>query len=385
MKLFNKNTIKKILQGMLWLALAGCSVVLLVAAVKKKNEKKCTGINVEIAGATKNFFVDKNDIVALVAKQQKGAHVGKSIAGFDLNKMENTLRRNIWVKTSQIYFDNNGILQVLVEEREPIARIFTLQGSSYYIDTSLMILPLSNKFSARLPVFTNFPSDAKVLLKKDSALLHNIKNISLHLQQDSFLNSMIDQVDITAQRTFEMIPKIGNQLIVFGDASNADAKFKRLKLFYKNIMLNAGWGRYSTINLQYNNQVVAKIRDAEDVTEDSLRTIHMMQLIAINAEKLASDSLKTFAQDTDKNTADSSMIVHSIQRDENNENIEASITAPVAPVIAVSITPLPQKSTTVKKTTTKPLKKPPIVEKTKAVMKPKPKPLVKKPNINSDY
>ncbi|MBK6829167.1 MAG: hypothetical protein IPG86_20990 [Chitinophagaceae bacterium] len=62
-----------------------------------------------------------------------------------------------------------------VEEREPVARIFTSGGNTFYIDSSNTMLPLSEKFSARLPVFTGFPSEAKVLSKADSNLLNDIK------------------------------------------------------------------------------------------------------------------------------------------------------------------------------------------------------------------
>ena len=56
-----------------------------------------------------------------------------------------------------------------MQEREPVARVFTVAGSTFYIDDELTQLPLSEKFSARLPVFTNFPSDNKVLAKADSS------------------------------------------------------------------------------------------------------------------------------------------------------------------------------------------------------------------------
>jgi len=119
-----------------------------------------------------------------------------------------------------------------------------------------------------------------------------------------------------------MIPKIGNQLIVFGDGTDVDAKFEKLKLFYRQVMTKAGWGHYSTISLQYRNQVVAKIRGAEDIAADSLRTLQLMQIIAANAEKQASDSLQNKQPVAENNTADSTMIQQSIQRDnmENGEN-----------------------------------------------------------------
>ena len=79
--------------------------------------------------------------------------------------METELEKNVWIKTAELFFDNNEILQVTVQEREPVARVFTPRGTTFYIDNELAMLPLSEKFSARLPVFTNFPSDKKVLVK----------------------------------------------------------------------------------------------------------------------------------------------------------------------------------------------------------------------------
>ncbi|MBK6829168.1 MAG: hypothetical protein IPG86_20995 [Chitinophagaceae bacterium] len=73
--------------------------------------------------------------------------------------------------------------------------------------------------------------------------------------------------------------------------------------------MKMGWSRYSIINLQYKNQVVAKIRGADDVSADSLRTRQMMEIIAANAAKYAEDSTLNFKQDDRKNN-DSSMIQH---------------------------------------------------------------------------
>ncbi len=302
-----------------WIALGGATVFLLAAAIKSKPAKHCKNIEIYIHGVSNNFFVDKKDILEAIAGVEGTGMVGKSIGSFNLKKLEAILKKNVWIKSAELFFDNNEILQVTVQEREPIARVFTTTGSTFYIDDELEILPLSEKFSARLPVFTNFPSDKKILVKADSNLLADIKTIGLAVQKDSFSMAMIDQVDITAQRLFEMIPKFGNQLIIFGDATDVDAKLEKLKLFYKEVMVKAGWNKYSVINVQYKNQVVAKRKGAEDVAADSLRTLQIMKFIAERAQQQANDSLQMIQQDNSRNTADSTMIQQSIQRDDMGE------------------------------------------------------------------
>ena len=307
----------------LWIALGGATVFLLAAGIKSKEAHRCKGIEINIHGVSNNFFVDKKDIMNAITAIEKTNPVGKAIGSFNLKKMELELEKDVWIKSAELFFDNNETLQVTVQEREPIARVFTTSGITFYIDDELAILPLSEKFSARLPVFTNFPSDKKVLTKADSILLRDVKTISLAIQKDSFSMAMIDQIDITTQRLFEMIPKIGNQLIVFGDATDVDVKLGKLKIFYKEIMAKAGWNNYSVINVQYKNQVVAKRKGAEDFTADSLRTLQIMKFIAERAQQQANDSLQTIQPDNNRNTVDSTMIQQSIQRDDSDDGLPA--------------------------------------------------------------
>jgi cell division protein FtsQ len=319
MSVIKRYNIKNILLAIFWITLGGTTVFLLAAAIRSKPAKHCKNIEISIYGVSNNFFVDKKDIQEAIANVEGTGIIGKSVGSFNLQKLEATLKKNVWIKSAELFFDNNEVLQVTVQEREPIARVFTTTGATFYIDHELEILPLSEKFSARLPVFTNFPSDKKILSKADSVLLNDVKTISQALQKDTFSMAMIEQVDITNQRGFEMIPKLGNQLIVFGDASDVDVKLKKLKLFYKEIMVKAGWNKYSVINVQYKNQVVAKRKGAEDIAADSLRTLQIMKFIADRAQQQANDSLQIIQQDNTRNTADSTMIQQSIQRDEVDE------------------------------------------------------------------
>jgi len=305
----------------LWVSLSIGIIVLLVAAVSKEHKQKCTGLDISIKGVNNNFFVDKSDILAAINQYIDGSPVGQPMSLLDLKSLEADLSKNIWIRKCQLFFDNNAMLHVNISEREPVARVFTSSGNSFYIDSSLAMLPLSDKLSARLPVFTNFPSDKKVLVKKDSALLREVHEVAALILQDEFLMALIDQVDITADRSFEMTPKLGNNIIAFGDAENAESKFDKLKLFYKEVMVKSGWNKYSVVDVQYKNQVVARRKDAKEIAIDSLKTIQLMQLIAENAERMASDSLQVMMQDNENNTTNESMILQSVERDDPDSNL----------------------------------------------------------------
>lgn len=387
MSVKKRYTIKNILIATLWIALGGATVFLLVAAIKSKPAKHCKNTEIVIHGVSNNFFVDKNDILKTISNLEGPEFIGKAIGSFNLKKLETELEKNVWIKSAELFFDNNEILRITVAEREPIARVFTTTGATFYIDDELAILPLSEKFSARLPVFTNFPSDKKILARADSNLLGDIKKISMGLQKDSFSMALIEQVDITPQRIFEMIPKIGNQLIEFGDAADVEMKLGKLKVFYKEIMTKAGWNHYSVINLQYKNQVVAKRKGAEDVAADSLRTLQIMKFIAERTQQQAEDSLRQNMQpDNNRNTVDSTMIQQSIQRDDSEgpggvaETFNAGAMPAITAPIKTNTKQVPVKSEA--KPTVKPVQKPAVIKKpvTQSALRTKPKAVMQKKN-----
>ena len=318
-----RYNVKKILINTVWIMLGMGTVVLLVAAINKKDSNQCKAVEITIKGVQNNFFMDKSDVTRMLEKMNFGTLKGKAIAAFNLAGMEAILEKNEWIKNAELFFDNNDVLRINIMEREPIARIFNSAGNSFYIDSSTTRLPLSNKFSARLPVFTNFPIAVNSISKDDSNLLAEIKNISIYISQSPFWMAQIEQVDITPERSFEMVPKIGNQLIVFGSADNYEEKFTNLLIFYKNVQSKVGWNKYSSLNVSYKNQVIAVKRDAKEIKMDSLKAIQIMKLLVANAQKQANDSISNiqlvqpkddnsvpFAQPQDDKTSGGETIVN---------------------------------------------------------------------------
>lgn len=283
---------KKFIAIAIWIILGSVTVLLLVAAIDRKNNDHIARVDIHISGVQNNYFIDKKDVLAILQKTN-GQKLENTNAGkLNLSQMENALSKQPWVKNAEMFFDNNNVLQVKITEREPIARIFTVSGASFYIDSSLARLPLSSKFSARLPVFTSFPTDVKVLTKSDSSLLSDVKMMSEFINAHPFWMAQIDQVDITSARTFELTPKLGNQLIRFGGAGNCEQKFNKLLAFYKQVQTKVGWNKYSVIDVQFMNQVIGVNRDKSEIKSDSLRSVQIMKGIIEEAKKSTNDSTK---------------------------------------------------------------------------------------------
>ncbi|MDQ2718990.1 MAG: hypothetical protein M3Z26_04410 [Bacteroidota bacterium] len=346
----NKYTFKKIFVITVWILLGAGTLMLLVAAITKKNNEQITGIEINITGVQNNYFIDKKDVIKILEKANGAKLENATASSLDLSALENDLQNDQWIKSAEMFFDNNNVLQIKIMEREPVARIFTVSGFSFYMDSSLTRLPLSNKFSARLPVFTNFPTDVVILTKQDSLLLSQVKILSEFIISNPFWMAQIDQIDITPAGTFELIPKLGNQIIRFGSANNYEEKFNKLLAFYKQVQTKTGWNRYSILDLQFKNQVVGVNRNAQEIKTDSLRTIQIMKNLIAEAQKSSNDSLhvQLSQPDDDNGNINNSHAIETVP-DENAANSKKTKESKIdssanrVPEKAINKTPTPVK------------------------------------------
>ena len=359
-----KYTFKKILAALLWILIASGTVVLLVAAISKRNNEQCTRVQIIITGVQNNFFVDKKDVISILEKANNGKLELKPLHTIDLALMEAELQKSRWIKNAELFFDNNNILHVRITEREPIARIFSTSGVSFYLDSSLARLPLSSKFSARLPVFTGFPADAIALSHDDSSIVKDIRTLGEFINTSPFWMAQIDQIDISPSGNFDLIPKLGNQVIYFGKAENYQQKFKNLLCFYKQVLSKKGWNSYSAIDVQFKGQVVAVRRDAREIKMDSLRSIQIMKAIIADAQKHINDSNIIQPEQQYDDDINTSREVENVP-DENIKPIanDNKIFFPVAPVH------VPEKPFFENQT---PVKKDPFTSHSSSLEKPKP-------------
>src|SRR6185295_12746991 len=78
------------------------------------------------------------------------------VNAIDYHKLESIIESNPFVESAQVFVDANENIEVSVKQRLPILRIINNQSVSYYLDNHGRRMPLSSKFTARVPVATGF-------------------------------------------------------------------------------------------------------------------------------------------------------------------------------------------------------------------------------------
>ena len=294
---------KKVIQRVVFITitLAVCSglIVLFVAAIGKRNREHCKDYTIKINGARNAYFIGEKDVLKIVTAATNGKIKGMPIVDFNLKKLEQQLKDNAWIRSANLYFDNQSVLHISVMEKEPIARIFTIGGRSFYIDSSATRMPLSAKMSARVPVFTNFP-DKRFLSVKDSALLNDIRKTAWFILNDPFWMSQTEQIDITEHRTFEMIPTVGDHIVKLGNGDEIDKKFHRLLAFYQQVLSKTSFDKYNFIDVQFNGQVIGTKEKISKV--DSVQLKRNIEKLLMEARQMQKDTTVTMPATANEST-----------------------------------------------------------------------------------
>jgi len=252
-----------------WMLAGSAVVVLLVGAIGIRNRNTCNGIRIAYTQPGGGRYVDSQQIVHLLKADAESRLTGAPLSSLDLNRMEDRLESDPWIRDADLYLDRGHILHMRIEERSPVARIFTRSGHSFYMDSLLNRIPLNPLYTDRLPVFTGMPVSIMGRQPGDTQHLAEVWQIVSYMRSDELAMAIVDQADFEPGTGYVLIPKLGEHRIVFGDAKDVGGKFRRLRIFYQQVMSRTGWNSYRQIDVRYRDQVVAIPSNGLPPTADS--------------------------------------------------------------------------------------------------------------------
>lgn len=241
-------------------------LVLAFTAFNKPDEtaKVCTKVSINIADEATNGFIKSKEI----KKRLEASHLyplDKPMRYVDARKIEETLKMSPFVKTAECFKTQDGHVNVSITQRLPLVRIKANNGDDYYLDDNDCIMPNSHYTSDLIIATGN--------ISRPFAMNY-ISPLSKSLMNNELWKNQIEQINVLQDRTIELIPRVGNHVIVLGQLPEAklksdiaqrvdqflQRKLRRLELFYRYGLSQAGWNKYSSINLEFDNQIICKKR-----------------------------------------------------------------------------------------------------------------------------
>lgn len=239
------------------------SITTLLAFVSSRPKKiNCYNVQIKITGDPEAMFLNQEEI--LDRFQTFCTEETSEESDLNLKEIENDINQIPSVYRSDIYKNINGSISIEVELKTVIGRIYNKKGDSFYLDSKGKMMPIVEDKPARVcvvngEIIEGYNENAYYLtddsLAKQS-VIDDIYSLLTFINKDAFWKAQIEQIYVTADKKFILIPKAGMHEIMFGEADHIEGKFKKLELFYQSGIDRVGWEKYSTIDIQYKGQIV---------------------------------------------------------------------------------------------------------------------------------
>lgn len=244
---------------MLWGAVSVVAVLLVFLLSGRLNGKSCNRIQVEVEQPYDTYFVSEEDVIRLMTANGTEKIVGVEYERLSLKKLENRIKSHKFVHSAVAYRDFQGNLFVRVGQKRPIARIVRSAAPDAYISEDGEILPVSERFTARVMLIGGAYADRLV---KESLTAspegQQLLKLLRYIDADPTWKAQIAQLDIDKNGFIRFYPQLTKQVVEFGKPDQLEAKFAKLKLFYQRILPSRGWNSYERVNLMYKDQIVCE-------------------------------------------------------------------------------------------------------------------------------
>lgn len=225
----------------------------------RQDELVIGDVRVKIDNVKENHFLDEQDILSLMEFDQV-AMKGARFSDVNMREVERKIKRQPFIQDAQLYSDLKGNIIVRASLRRPVARIVRNDGPDGYIADDGTIMPVSEKFTARVVLISG--SFVPALLKQRNLTTTEEGKMLMEvigtIRGDDFWSAQIAQLNIDSKMHITMLPQVGNERIEFGKPERISQKFNKLMIFYKEILPRMGWNKYSRVNLEYEGQIVAE-------------------------------------------------------------------------------------------------------------------------------
>jgi len=261
--------LKQIAIGVFWFILITGLIVSLGFVNKEQEKLKCVSLDIKVNQDNDLLFLDNEDVAQLI-RDRGDSIINQPKSTVDVASIEKALNSYFAIENAEVYISIDGKLSVEVTQRNPIIRLITKTGEDYYIDDKGKLMPLSDKYTAKVVVangnidepfalrykYSAYDISKDTLLNKKS-MIDELFSMAQFINNNEFWKSQIHQIYVNENNDMELVPLAGNQKIIFGDTTFMKDKFEKLMTFYQQGLNTTGWWeKYSTINLKFKNQIV---------------------------------------------------------------------------------------------------------------------------------
>ena len=211
----------------------------------REKENVCKNLQIVLADSANIQLITQKDVAEILEENELNP-LGKTIKHIRTESIEDVLQKNPMIKVVECFKTPSGSVIIRIFQRCPKYRVVGFK--SYYIDVDRKPMPVSPNYAAYVPVVSGRVTFTMATGKMFDFVTFIVDN--------PFWNAQIEQIYVRDDLKIELVPRVGDAIILLGTLDNYESKLEKLHKLYLKGFNVLGWNKYKVIDLQYKNQVV---------------------------------------------------------------------------------------------------------------------------------
>ena len=230
-------------------ALFVCSAAL---AHQQSQLEVCKQVDLVILNSDSSTFVTREGIMKELETRNLFPE-GKLIRSLDTDSIERALAHCDYLESVECYVSNINHLVIEVRQYVPVMRVYDRGDSTvYYV----------NRTGKRVAVDGRYHIDVPVVEGDFTGSFQPIRLLPLinYVDGDESLKGLVSMYVVRDSNNVCFVPTICGHIVNMGRVEGWESKFKKLRLFYDNVMSKKGWDAYTEVSLKWDYMVVGTLR-----------------------------------------------------------------------------------------------------------------------------
>ncbi len=234
-------------------------------AIKQKSKQRCTDLVILLDNNHK--FVN-NEIIENLLKTNNIILNQTLLDSLNFEKIEKLIETLNGVKEAQVYHDIKGKVYIEIKQRNPVMRVICSTNKSYYVDDEFKIVDICPDYTANVIVVSGnidenlfksvFTSEGIAFREQYGYSFYEIYELVKYINNHDLWKHQFEQIYIAENNDIELVPRVGEHIIILGSPENYKYKLGKLEAMYSKGFSLTDWNKYKSINLKFSNQVICK-------------------------------------------------------------------------------------------------------------------------------
>ena len=236
-----------------WLATVLSIMIILFLAIESKSMMALKAVQVNVLEVPNQKAIISENIILEKLNTYLGFDVeAANIQDLNLVEIEHFIKTDDRIKSVEVFLDGGEKVHIEIVQRKPLIRVMT-NNVNYYIDEEGKQIGKIHGIAIRVPIVTGELSayNELFLTEEYDGTLKEVFELALMLRDDNFLSALIEQIHVNELYEMVLIPKLGDEDLVFGSIENANEKLNNIKDFYVHGMPKSGWNKFHTLTFKY--------------------------------------------------------------------------------------------------------------------------------------